>query len=174
MRTRTLIALAALLAITGTAQAQLLTVPQRGVADLWVKNLKIELAQDWEWVETYEDRVFFATRLDARRNGDVVKMWTRVEYKDPQGPAVSPHRSAVSWDDWDCKTKRRGTAVMIMYRYNNLEDNDPLKATNPIKAWVNVQPDTIGTALLEFACAIQPTQELTKPEVPTQLPAKKP
>ncbi len=164
MRIRSL-ALVALFALPMAAQAQLLSVPQRGVADEWVKQLKIPLGQDWEWIETYQDRVFFVTAVDAKRKGDTVTMWTRVEFKEPQGTAQSPYRSIASFDDWDCKAKRRGTTLVIMYRYSNLEDRTPLRATNAMKQWEPVPPRTVGEAMLEFACGLKLVAEPITPHV---------
>lgn len=161
MNTRIVLALLALAGLSGTAQAQLLSVPMKGLGNEWVKQLDLKGRMDWEWIETYPEQVFFATRQDSRREGDVVTMWMRIEYKDSRMPG--PHKSAVSRDDWDCASKRRANVGTFFYRWNNLEGGDPERATSFLRNWEKIEPGTLAGTLLEFACSIQPTQELVTP-----------
>jgi hypothetical protein len=156
-------ALAALLA-GGPAAAQLESVPMQGQGNEWVKRLNLRGRMDWEWIETYPDRVYFATRRDARRSGDVVTMWMRIEYKESQSPAS--HRSALSKDDWDCVGKRRSNLGTFFFRWNNLDDDDPEQSTALLRSWEKVEPGTVADTLLKFACSIQPTQTLVNPASP--------
>jgi hypothetical protein len=157
------LAFAALLA-AGPAAAQITSVPMQGLGNEWVKRLDLKGRMDWEWIETYQDRVFFATRRDAQRNGDIVTMWMRIEYKDPQSP--STHRSALSRDDWDCKEKRRATVGTFFFKWNNLQDEDPERSTALFKTWEKIEPGTLAQTLLEFACSLTPVQELVDPNSP--------
>lgn len=142
-----------LLAAAPAALAQLTTVPMKGADNDWVKQLDLRGRMDWEWLETYPERVYFATRHDAERKGDVVTMWLRIEYKHPQNPL--DHRSAVSRDDWDCRKRQRSTLGLVFYTFNNLEDQTPERSTNPLRYWEKVEPGTIGETLLNFACSIE-------------------
>ena len=76
------------------AIAQITTVPMKGVGNEWVKELELHGRMDWEWIETYPEQVYFATRHEAERKGDIVTMWMRIEYKHPQNPLA--HKSAMS------------------------------------------------------------------------------
>jgi len=100
----------------------------KGAGNEWVKVLDLRGRMDWEWIETYPEQVYFATRQDSQRAGDIVTMWTRVEYKYPQSPL--DHKSTVSRDDWDCKKKQRSTAGLVFYQWNNLQDDSPERSTN--------------------------------------------
>ncbi|MCU0975207.1 MAG: hypothetical protein MUC71_02705 [Steroidobacteraceae bacterium] len=168
MSRRVVLAFLALASLPGAAYAQLLSVPMKGLGNEWVKQLDLKGRMDWEWIETYPEQVFFATRQDSRRDGDVVTMWMRIEYKDSRMPG--PHKSAVSRDDWDCKNQRRANIGTFFYRWNNLEDDDgPERATSFLRNWEKVEPGTLARTLLDFACSIQPTQDLVAPP-----PAKPP
>jgi Surface-adhesin protein E len=147
--------------LAGVATAQINTVPMRGLGNEWVKQLHLRGRMDWEWIETYPDRVYFATRHDARRQGDVVTMWMRIEYSDTQSP--SSHKSALSRDDWDCQQKRRANVGTFFFRWNNLDDDDPEQATALLRNWEKIEPGTLGDTLLQFACSIQPAQQLVQP-----------
>lgn len=152
--------------IAAPALAQLTTVPMKGVGNEWVKDLNLKGRMDWEWLETYPEQVYFATRHDSERNGDIVTMWTRVEYKHAQSPAS--HKSAASRDDWDCKQRKRSTRAVFFYQWNNLEDEDPEHSTNLLRTWEPIAKDTIGETLLLFACSIPPMQQVV---IPGQKPA---
>lgn len=150
------------LLLTATAAAQINTVPMQGLGNEWVKQLQLRGTMDWEWIETYPDRVFFATRRDARREGDIATMWMRIEYKDTQSP--SSHKSALSRDDWDCAKKSRSSVGTFFFRWNNLDDDDPEQSTALLRNWEPIEPGTVAETLWQFACSITPTQELVRPE----------
>ncbi len=167
MRLRHIALLAIALAAAAPAFAQLTTVPMKGLGNEWVKELELKGRMDWEWLETYPEQVYFATRHDSERSGDIVTMWLRIEYKHPQNPLA--HKSAVSRDDWDCAKRQRSTRGLVFYKWNNLEDESPERSTNLLRYWEKVDSGTIGETLLNFACSITPVQTLIEPE-----PAAKP
>jgi hypothetical protein len=137
------------------ALAQLTTVPMKGAGNVWVKELELQGRMDWEWIETYPEQVYFATRHESARNGDIVTMWTRVEYKHPQHPLA--HKSALSKDDWDCAKRQRSTAAVFFYKWNNLQTDRPTpeRSTNLLRSWEKIGKGTVGETLLNFACGIR-------------------
>jgi hypothetical protein len=158
---RLMAALAWLALVPAAAWAQLLTVPQMGITGDWVKRLEIQLESEWEWIQTAEDRVFFATRLGASRKDDIVTMWIRVEFRDPQ--AAGKHLSVAEKDEWDCRSRKRSTLATTLHRWNNLQDASPNSAAAALRTWEDVGKDTVGEALLEFACSIHPRSPLVAP-----------
>ncbi len=160
--------LAGLLA-TAPAFAQIHTVPMMGAGNEWVKKLDLKGRMDWEWIETYPEQVFFASRRDARREGDIVTMWMRIEYKDPMNPGQ--HKSALSRDEWDCANKKRSNVGTFFYRWNNLQGDNPDRSTSFLKNWEKIEPQTLAWTLWDFACSIQPTQALVNP-APETPPAR--
>jgi hypothetical protein len=163
-RTFSIIAILAGFAAAAPAFAQIHTVPMMGAGNEWVKKLDLKGRMDWEWIETYPEQVFFASRRDARREGDIVTMWMRIEYRQPRSPG--PHSSALSRDKWDCKEKRRANVGTFFFRWNNLEDDDPEHSTALMTSWEPVEPGTLAQTLLDFACSITPTQQLVDPNAP--------
>ena len=143
--------MAAALVATG-ATAQVNEVPMKGAGNDWVKELKLKGPMDWEWIETYSQEVYFATRQDFQRDGDLVTMWTRIEYREPQDPIA--HRSVASRDVWDCKAHRKANVNTVFYRWNNLDDNEPQTAVAGLRDWEVVMPDSLGDTLLKFACSL--------------------
>ena len=153
--------IAALVLLAPLATAQIETVPMKGIGNEWVKTLELRGRSDWEWLETYPEAVYFATRVEAERNGDIVTMWLRTEYKNPQSPGA--HRSVASRDDWDCVKKQRSTRGLIFYKWNNLQADEPVRSTNLLRYWEKIKPGTIGETLLNFACGIRMEQTIITP-----------
>jgi hypothetical protein len=143
---------AAGLMLLGPSWAQVNEVPMKGVGNDWVKELDLKGRMDWEWIETYSNEVYFVTRQDYERKGEMVTMWTRVEYREPQEPGA--HRSAASRDQWDCKGKRKANVNVVYYRWKNLDDNDAVTARANLPDWHPVEPGTLGNTLLQFACSL--------------------
>ena len=138
--------------VTSGAHAQINEVPMKGAGNDWVKELKLKGRMDWEWIETYSEEVYFATRQDFKRDGDVVTMWTRIEYREPQEP--NAYRSVASRDEWDCKARRKANVNTVYYRWNNLDDNEPRTAVAGLRDSEVVMPDSLGDTLLKFACSL--------------------
>jgi hypothetical protein len=153
-----------LLAAAPAALAQITTVPMRGVGNEWVKELDLRGRMDWEWIETYPEQVYFATRHNSKRVGDIVTLWTRVEYKHARNPLA--HKSALSKDDWDCKKRQRSTSGVFFYKWNNLQDDkdSPEHSTNLLRTWEKIEAGTVGETLLNFACGIKNITPIIKPE----------
>jgi hypothetical protein len=152
----TLVRLASLLLLAAPpAFAQITSVPMKGLGNEWVKELDLKGRMDWEWIETYPEVVYFATRHESERKGDIVTMWMRIEYKHPQSPLA--HKSALSKDDWDCKKRTRSTSGVFFYKWNNLQTDrpEPEHSTNLMRSWEKVGTGTIGETLLNFACSIK-------------------
>ena len=144
-----------LLLAAAPALAQITSVPMKGIGNEWVKELELRGRMDWEWIETYPEVVYFATRHESERKGDIVTMWMRIEYKHPQHPLA--HKSALSKDDWDCKKRQRSTTGVFFYKWNNLQTDrpEPEHSTNLLRTWEKVEAGTIGETLLNFACSIR-------------------
>ena len=153
---------AALALFAPFAGAQIETVPMKGIGNEWVKKLELRGRSDWEWLETYPEQVYFATRVEAERNGDIVTMWMRTEYKNPQSPGA--HKSVASRDDWDCVKRQRSTRGLVFYKWNNLQADEPVRSTNLLRYWEKIKPGTIGETLLNFACSIKIVQPIITPE----------
>jgi hypothetical protein len=141
------------LVIGSASVAQINEVPTKGEGNDWVKELDLKGRMDWEWIETYTDEVYFATRQDYQRDGDIVTMWTRIEYRVPKTPG--PYQSVASRDRWDCKNRRQANVSIVYYRWHNLEDNDPNTAVTSLESWDGVEPGSLGETLLEFACGLE-------------------
>jgi hypothetical protein len=156
----------ALLLLASPASAQLETVPMKGIGNEWVKKLELRGRSDWEWLETYPEQVYFASRVESERNGDIVTMWLRIEYKNPQSPGA--HLSAASRDDWDCVKRQRSTRGLIFYKWNNLQADEPVRSTNLLRYWEKIEPGTIGETLLNFACSIKADPLLVTPTDPEE------
>ncbi len=101
----------------------------KGAGNEWVRALELRGRMDWEWIETYPEQVYFATRHDSVRNGDIVTMWTRVEYKHPQTRSRTRARSARTTGI--ARSATRSTSGVFFYKWNNLQtDRDDARAVH--------------------------------------------
>lgn len=155
MKAGTAMVLTGMLALAVNASGQINEVPMQGEGNEWVKQLDLRGKLDWEWLRTYPGEVYFATRRESSRQGDVVTLWTRIEYRDLQ-ELPNPHRSIASQDQWDCAGRRKANLLTVFYRQSNLVDSAGTSTAN-LTSWQAVQPDTLGELLLEFACGLPPT-----------------
>ncbi|MGA0027907.1 MAG: surface-adhesin E family protein, partial [Steroidobacteraceae bacterium] len=121
--------IAALSLMAATAAAQINEVPMQGEGNDWVKQLELRGRLDWEWMRTYPSEVYFATRRESSRQGDVVTLWTRIEYRDLQ-ELPNPHRSIASQDQWDCAGRRKANLLTVYYRQSNLLDSAGTSTAN--------------------------------------------
>jgi hypothetical protein len=140
--------------LLGQAAGQVNEVPMKGPGNDWVKELDLKGRMDWEWIETYVDEVYFATRREAGREGDVVTLWTRIEYRLPQEPGG--YRSVLSRDTWDCRERRKANVNTVYFKWNNLDDAEPMTQRSNLTDWQVVEPGTLGDTLLQFACSLEP------------------
>lgn len=142
--------------LLGQASGQVNEVPMKGLGNDWVKELSLKGHMDWEWIETYTDEVYFATRRELKRDGDVVTMWTRIEYRLPQ--ESGQFRSALSRDQWNCRDRRKANVNTVFFKWNNLDDAEPMARRANLPDWHVVEPETLGDTLLQFACGATPEE----------------
>jgi hypothetical protein len=106
------------------------------------------------WIETSktDDYIAYADPSSIRREGDIVRMWSMFDYKNPQtGLPGKPHQSTRRQFEYDCKQKRaRALAVSSHAAHDG--KGDPIAAASVKYNWSAVVPDSADDYLLKFAC----------------------
>lgn len=82
------------------------------------------------------------------RTGDKVRMWTQTYYK---AAAEGGAWRIVALDEWDCATRQNRTLDWTSYGKDGATIQS--RVVKEPSAWRHVPPDTVGEALLQFACA---------------------
>ena len=111
-------------------------------------------AAEWIVVGSTENSTttIYADPATIRRKGDMVKMWSLVNYKTPQGGAPKPHMSIRSRDEYDCTEERARGLSLTRHAGSMARGETVFKDSHPEK-WEPVPPNSVGEGLWKFACA---------------------
>lgn len=102
------------------------------------------------WASTKDSIGFISTKRYVRE-GAIVSIWMRWEYKAPQR-----YPSVVQRTQYDCSKVLTHTISQLSYSANNMEGGTPdslilPEAQNP---WRPIAPGTMGETILDFVCSI--------------------
>lgn len=109
-----------------------------------------------EWVNVGDasnnSLTVYINSATIRRNGNMVKMWTLLDYKTAEVTAKGiPFLSSKSQKEYDCKEERvRGIA--LVFTSGNMGQGDVIFDDNYVDNWVSISPDSVGERLWKIAC----------------------
>jgi hypothetical protein len=87
-----------------------------------------------------------------RRTGDLVKMWSLLDYKTVQTRSGGSYLSSKEQSEYDCTEERERLKVFAAFSGNMASGT--VVSLNPTKAqWVPPAPDSSGQAMRKFACS---------------------
>jgi hypothetical protein len=99
----------------------------------------------------------FGSRRHAIREGNVVSIWLRREYRESQSNGAGSYKAAVERYMYDCARVASKNVAGTFYSENNLGGSGS-SFTNEEKlvSWVPAIPGTLGDFLLDWACKTVP------------------
>jgi hypothetical protein len=167
-------------AIGGTEQAKAAEVWR--ACTVWAKDQqKMELAETrntwaasldklpnggWEFLMVSPDGAYaiFGSHRHATREGSVVSLWLRYEYRESQTlDGSTSYKSVVYRDMNDCAGVRSKFIASTFYGENNLGGSGTSYTHDDGKvAWAPVIPGTVGDSLLDWACKTTPRSQAAK------------
>ena len=107
-----------------------------------------------EWVELShnETSAMYADLATIGRTGDVVKMWTLLDFKAPQArPYATPYLSQKTQHEYDCKEGR--ARVIHFLRYSeNMAGGEVVPTDSDPEEWKPVATGTVVEKLWGIAC----------------------
>ena len=106
------------------------------------------------WIETSrtDDYLAYADPSSVRRDGDLVKMWSMFDYRNPQsGIPGKPFLSTRRQFEYDCK-RGRARALAVSSHAARQGKGDALASVNVKYDWRAVVPQSADDYLLKFAC----------------------
>jgi hypothetical protein len=112
-----------------------------------------------EWVTVSEDKQEGKTAYvnpDAIRNGNLVKMWTLLDYKTTQTREGSLYMSEQAQHEFDCAEERFRMLALAKYSGNMASGNVIYSSTfdSPeTTKWQPFSPGSLAQTLREAACA---------------------
>jgi len=122
----------------------------------WVHTLDPMSAGGWEFrtVATDGSWATFSSTHQLKRSGQVVTLWLRQEYAEPQTGGGSPYSSLVEKAQYDCKKEQTRGLLVIYYSGNNIQGSEQTEESDPKDTpWAAVVPGTREELNFQWACA---------------------
>jgi hypothetical protein len=122
----------------------------------WVRTLDPMSAGGWEFRAVASDGSWatFSSTHQMKRSGQVVTVWLRQEYAEPQFGDGVPYSSVVQKAQYDCKKQRARNLLIIYYDANNIQGNEQTEEGDEKNTpWNAIVPGTRDELNFQWACA---------------------
>jgi hypothetical protein len=121
----------------------------------WVRTLTPMEAGGWEFRAVASDGSWadYSTNHQMKRAGQLVTVWLRQEYPEPQLGSNGRYLSLVEKIQYDCAKERAHALLIVYYAENNIqgsEQREEADAKNPI--WYAIVPGTRDEFNFLWAC----------------------
>lgn len=129
--------------------------------DTWAASLDKLPNGGWMFLMVSPDGTYavFGSHRHATREGSVVSLWLRYEYREQQTiNGYSNVKSAVERDMYDCASVRSKSVSNTYYGESNIGGGSgtSISYDEAKVAWAPVIPGTVGDYLLDWACKTVP------------------
>lgn len=107
-----------------------------------------------EWVEVTHDEIsaVYADPATIGRAGEVVKMWTLLDFKAAQArPYGTPYMSQKTQHEYDCKAQRARIVDFLRYS-ENMGGGEAVPTDADPEEWKPVATGSVVEKLWEIAC----------------------
>jgi hypothetical protein len=133
----------------------------------WAASLDKLPNGGWEYLGVMGDGTyaFFGSHRHAIREGNIVSIWLRYEYRDQQATNANERfKSDVVRQMFDCTRMTTKSVATTYYPENNLDGIGPSYVYDETKVgWAPAIPGTVGDTLLDWACKTVPRAPAAKP-----------
>ncbi len=122
----------------------------------WVRTLDPMTSGGWEFrsVATDGSWAVYSSTHQFKRSGQIVTVWMRHEYAEPQTSDSGPYLSAVEKTQFDCKKQQSRKLLVVYYSANNIQGSDQTdEADAKNTPWDAIVPGTRDEANFLWACA---------------------
>jgi len=122
----------------------------------WVRTLDPMTSGGWEFrsVATDGSWAIFTSTHQFKRSGQVVTLWMRNEYAEPQLGDAGPYLSAVEKAQYDCKKQQSRRLLVIYYAVNNIQGSEQTEeADGKNTPWNPIVPGTRDESNFLWACS---------------------
>jgi surface-adhesin protein E len=128
--------------------------------ETWAASLDKLPTGGWVFLMVSQDGIFttFGSHRHATREGSVVSLWLRYEYRESRSlTGGANYKSVVYREMYDCSGVRSKSVSNTFYSESNLAVLGPSYTYDEAKvAWAPVIPGTLGDSLLDWACKTTP------------------
>jgi hypothetical protein len=122
----------------------------------WVRTLDPMTSGGWEFrsVATDGSWAIFSSTHQFKRSGQVVTLWMRNEYAEPQQGDSGPYLSAVEKAQYDCKKQQSRKLLVIYYAVNNIQGSEQTEeADSKNMPWNPIVPGTRDESNFLWSCS---------------------
>jgi hypothetical protein len=106
----------------------------------------------WTEINKNERGTVYADRSTIRRSAGTIKMWSLTDYSQPKPFTKGrSYSSSMMLEEHDCQEQRTRLLQVTLYSEQMREGALVHTESTPFE-WTYVQPDSVGEALLKFAC----------------------
>jgi hypothetical protein len=121
----------------------------------WVRTLNPMTAGGWEFRAVAGDGSWaaYSTNHQMKRGGQLVTVWLRQEYAEPQAGNDGKYLSVVEKIQYDCAKERARALNIIYYAENNIQGSEQSEEADPKTAtWNAIVPGTRDEFNFLWAC----------------------
>jgi hypothetical protein len=121
----------------------------------WVRTLDPMSSGGWEFRAVSNDgaTATFSSTHQMKRSGQVVTVWLRLEYAEPQSGADGLYLSTVEKTQYDCKKEQTRDLLVIYYALNNIQGGAQTEEADPkANPWNAIVPGTREEVNSIWAC----------------------
>ena len=123
----------------------------------WVRTLDPMAAGGWEFRSVDGDGQWatFSSTHQVKRSGQIVTVWLRQEYAEPQTGSGGRYLSVVDKSQYDCRKEQTRNLLIIYYATNNIRGDAQTEEADPkTTPWNPIVPGTHQESILLWACAL--------------------
>jgi len=121
----------------------------------WVRTLDPMSSGGWEFRAVASDGSWatFSSTHQMKRSGQLVTLWLRQEYAEPQSGSSGPFSSLVEKTQYDCKKQQSRDLLVIYYSANNIQGNEQTEEPDAKGVpWNAIVPGTREETSFLWAC----------------------
>lgn len=106
---------------------------------------------DWTKVNSDSNGVQYIDHDRTQRNGDLVKIWTAVDYNEPRKMLGRTFRSVLFQEEYDCKKELRRT-LFVVANSEQMGRGAAVLSDPQVTNWQPTPPGSGGEMFLKIAC----------------------
>jgi hypothetical protein len=121
----------------------------------WVRTLDPMSAGGWEFRGVASDGSWaaFSTSHQMKRSGQVITVWLRQEYAEPQVVNSTHYLSVVEKAQYDCTRDQWRALLVVYYGNNNVQGSEQSEEADvKTAAWTAIVPGTRDEINFLWAC----------------------
>jgi hypothetical protein len=121
----------------------------------WVRTLDPMASGGWEFRSVANDGSWavFSSTHQLKRDGQLVTVWMRHEYAEPQTGEDGQYLSAVEKQEYDCKKQKSRALMIVYYAANNIQGSQQTEEEDPKNTpWSAIIPGTRDEMSFVWAC----------------------